>query len=226
MNAIKYACSLNNHGVNLLVSGESATAIKACQSALCLLKKASFNQAETTSSTEMKISACDDASLPFCESTSTVSGLQGLHGYVYDHGIMIPGNMVNGEAETEVMIYIAIVLFNLALASHWEGTATALGRDKLLLKASVLYSLVVQLLNRKIMPEDASTNILTLLALNNKAQIHYDQCEYVQSVDCMKNISKIMDSSSGLHSTLSHLDIWGLLLNVMFLSTPTAARAA
>jgi hypothetical protein len=224
MNSIKCACRLNNQGVDLLVSGESSRAMKAFQSAVVLLKEAVHEAEETASSTEMNISACDEASLPFCESTLTVSGLQSLHCYVYDHGIMIPGNVVNGETEVMISFYIAIVLFNLALASHCEGIA--LGRAQLLKKASTLYSLVVQFFTRNTIPEDASTTILTLLALNNKAQIHYDHCEYAESIDCMTNISKIMGGVPGLHSTLRRDDIWGLLLNVMFFSTPSAAQAA
>jgi hypothetical protein len=225
MNSIKCACSLNNQGVNLLVSGESARAMKVFHSAVNLLKMA-VHDAETIScTTEMNITACDEASLPFCESTSTVSGLQGLHCFVYDHGIMIPGNAVNGETEVMISLYVAIVLFNLALASHCEGIT--LGRAKLLKKASTLYSLVVQLLTRCAMPEDTSTTtILTLLALNNKAQIHYDQCDYIESVDCMKYISKIMGKLPGFNFALSHEDLEGLLLNVIFLITPSAAQAA
>jgi hypothetical protein len=223
MNSIKYACSLNNQGVDLLLSGESARAIKAFQSAICLLKRASVTEAETFSCTEIN-SSCDDAPLPFSESISTVSGLQGLLGYVYDHGIMISGNISNAKTEATISLYIAVVLFNLALASHSQGTA--LGRERLLKRASLLYSLAVQLLTRYIMPEDKSTTILTLLALNNKAQIHYDQCEYVQSIDCMKNVSKIIGSGRGLTSTLRHEDVWALLFNVMLLSTPAAAHAA
>jgi hypothetical protein len=223
MNPIKYACSLNNQGVDLLVSGESSTAMIVFQSALSLLKKAS-DEAETTSSTEGNISYCNaDASLPFCESASTVSGLQGLHCYVYDHGIMISDN-VKGDTDETRSLYIAIVLFNLALVSHSEGTA--LGREESLMRASKLYSFVVQLLTRCSIPEDTSTNILTLLALNNKAQIHYTQCEYIQSVYCMKTISDIMGRIRGLHSTLNHEDFEGLMFNVMLLSTPTAAQAA
>jgi hypothetical protein len=222
MNSIKYACSLNNQGVDLLVKGESSRAMKVFQSAVGLLKKA-VHEAETTSCTKVDQS-CDDASLPFCESTSTVSGLQDLHCYVYNHGIMIAPDNVNGETEVMLSIYIAIVLFNLALASHCEGTA--LGRDKLLKKASVLYSLVVQLLSRCAMPVNASTTILTVLALNNQAQIHYDQCEYVQSVDCMQNVSTIMGGCRGLHSALNPEDIQGLELNVMLLSIPSGAQAA
>jgi hypothetical protein len=134
---------------------------------------------------------------------------------------MISDN-VNGETQVKVSVYIAIVLFNLALASHCEGTA--LGRDKLLKTASVIYSLVVELLTT--MPEDACTTILTLLTLNNKAQIHYDQCEYAQSVGCMKCISTIMGGCRGLHSALNDEALEGLQLNTMLLSTPSAAQAA
>jgi hypothetical protein len=222
MDSIKYACSLNNQGVDLLVSGESSRAMKAFKSALSLLHKAGNEADDTTSCTGMSIS-CDDASLPFCESTSTVAGLQGLHCYVYNHGIMISDN-VNGDTDEATSLYIAVVLFNSALASHSEGTA--LGQEKSLMKASMLYSLAAQYLTTWTMLEDTFTTILILLALNNKAQIHYDQCEYVQSVDCMKQILKIMGSVRGLHSVLSHKDIDGLMLNGMLLSAPTAAQAA
>jgi hypothetical protein len=223
MNSIKYACSLNNQGVDLLVSGESSRAMKVFRRAMGLLTKAVY-EAETPSSYTKVDQSCDDASLPFCESTSTVSGLQDLHCYVYNHGIMIaPGN-VNEETELMLSIYTAVFIFNLALASHSEGIA--LGRDKLLKKASVLYSLVVRSLSRCVMPVNASCTILTLLALNNQAQIHYDQCEYVQSVDCMQNISTIMGGCRGLHSALSPEDIKGLELNVMLLSIPSGAQAA
>jgi hypothetical protein len=222
MNSIKYACSLNNQGVDFLISGESSQAREFFQCALSLLNQAQL-KAETTSCTEMNIS-CDDASLPFSESTLKVPGLQGLNCFVYDHGIMIFDN-VNGYADEKPSLYIAIVLFNSALTSHSEGMA--LGRAKSLMKASALYSLLVQLLTRCRMPEDTLTSILMMLAWNNKAQIHYDQCEYVQSVDCMKNISMIMGSSvRGLHSSLNYEDLEGILLNVMLLSTPSAAQAA
>jgi hypothetical protein len=224
MNSIKYACSLNNQGVDLLVKGESSRAMKVLQSAVGLITTAVNKTGTTSSCTKMDQFCDEDASLPFYESTSTVSGLQDLHCYVYNHGIMIAPDNVNGETEVMLSIKTAVVIFNLALASHCEGTA--LGRDKLLKKASVLYSLVVRLLSRCAMPMDASTTILTVLALNNQAQILYDQCEYVQSVDCMQNMSTIMGGCRGLHSALNPEDIQGLQLNVMLLSIPSGAQAA
>jgi hypothetical protein len=198
--------------------------MKVFQSALSLLKKADDEaDHKTTSSTEMNIS-CDNASLPFYESTSMVAGLQGLYYYVYDHGIMISDNINGDTTEEAVSLYMAIILFNSALASHSDGAA--FGRVKSLMKASALYSLVAQLLSTLAMQEDTSTAILILLALNNKAQIHYDQCDYVQSIDCMLQMSKILGSVRGLHSALHHKDLEEITLNVMILSTPTAAHAA
>jgi hypothetical protein len=219
--SVKHACTVNNHGVNLLVSGEFSRAMKTFQSALSLLK--AVHEAETTSCTEVNVSS-DNVSLPFRESASTVAGLQGLHCYVYDHGLMISDNINGDTTEGTVSLYIAMVLFNSALASHSEGTA--LGREKSLMKASALYSLVAQLLTRCTMLEDTSTTILILLALNNKAQIHYDQCDYVHSIDCMLQISKIMGSVRSVYSALNHNNVEGLLLNVILMITPTAAQAA
>ena len=216
MSSIQYACSLNNQGVGLLLAGESSRAVRVFQSALGLLK-AALHKAENNTYTAMDPSD-DDVSLPFCESTSTVTGFQSLHGYVYDHGIMIPGNVSNEVSEATISLFIAVVLFNLALTSHCQGTV--FGRAKLLRKASVLYKLVVKLLTTFTVLENAATTILTLLALNNKAQIHYDLCEYVESVDCMKDVSHIICSGSGLHSALSHEVIAGLLLTAMLTSTP------
>jgi hypothetical protein len=223
MNSIKHACTLNNQGVNLLVSGECSKAVKAFQSAVGLLKVAAHEAGENAC-IGVDQSWCDDVPLPYCESTLTVTGLQGLHCYVYDHGIIIPGNGSNEASEATISLYIAIVLFNLALASHCRGIA--LGRDALLKKASVLYSLVLELLNRLTMPEGTSTTILTLVALNNKAQIHYHWCEYVQSMNCIKDVSTIMGRIPGPHYALNPDDFQGLRLNVMLLNTPSGAQAA
>ena len=221
MSSIQYACSLNNQGVGLLLAGESSRAVRVFQSALGLLK-AALHKAENNTCTAMDQSD-DDVSLPFCESTSTVTGFQGLHGYVYDHGIMIPGN-VDGETEVLLSIYIAIVLFNLALAYHHQGRL--LGHEKTLKHASRLYSLTTKILSESILLGNMSATILTLLALNNKSQIHYDQYEHIESVDCLKAISKIMGHVKFPHVILNQKDYNGLLLNTVLLVVPTAAHAA
>jgi hypothetical protein len=165
----------------------------------------------------------EEAAPLFYESISTVPGLQGMEFYCYDHGIMI-ADTTKDESEEILSLYSAIVFFNLALVSHrGEGR---LRRDKSLKKAALLYGLSAQLLEGPTIPDDMSASILTLFALNNKAQIHYEQCEYIQSVDCMEEISEIMSGVDGLDSNLNTNDIKGLMLNVMLLNVPTAAQAA
>jgi hypothetical protein len=216
MNTIKQACTSNNQGVDLLVAGEVYQAMRSFQSALNLLKEATG-----TCCTEMSASS-EESTLPLCQSTLTIPGLQGMHCYVYDHGIMIT-DVTIGDSDEMLSLYSGIVLFNLALTSQSEGR---LGSNKCLKKATVLYGMALQLLTSSPMPDDISASILILLALNNKAQIHYDQCQYKESTECLTNISAIMGNVYALHSALYQKDFEGILLNVMLLSTPTAAHAA
>jgi hypothetical protein len=219
MNSIKYACSLNNKGVDLLVAGDSSSAMTSLKRAMRIFKEAVSRT--TSCSTGMDLSS-EKAALPFfCESTFAVPGLHDMDFYTYDHGIMLT---TNEESDEMLTLYSAIVLFNLALASHQQGRL--LGHEKALKKASLLYSVTAKILSGSTMSEDMSATILTLLALNNKSKIHCDQCEHSQSVDCLKTISKIMDSVQVLHFILNQKDLKGLLLNTMLLDVPTAAQAA
>jgi hypothetical protein len=220
MNTIQQACTSNNQGVDLLVAGELFRAMRSFQIALNLLKEAA-NEVEGTCCPEMSAPS-EESTLPLCQTTLTIPGLQGVHCYVYDHGIMIT-DATNGDSNEMLTLYSAIVLFNLALASHREGR---LGSEKCLKKATVLYGTVLQLLTSSPMPNDMSASILILLALNNKAQIHYDQCQYGESSACLTQISAIMGDVCALHSALSQKVFEGILLNVMLLIAPTVAKAA
>jgi hypothetical protein len=194
--------------------------MKSLQSARKLLKEAA-NEVETTSCSGRTLSN-EEVMMPFCESPATIPGLEGTEFYVYDHGIMITGT-TNGESKEMLSLYNAILLFNIALVVHREGILRH--EEKNLKKAALLYGMTLQLLARSTMPDDMSAPISTLFALNNKAHIQYGQCEYIQSVDSMQAISRIMDGVHGLHNTLNPDDVVGLMLNVMVLNVPTAAQA-
>jgi hypothetical protein len=221
MNSIQCAFSLSNQGVELLVSGNFSKAERSLMRALRILNEAA-KEAALTSCTGMDLNT-EEAELPFYESTLAVPGLQDMHFYIYDHGIMLSG-IANGENQEMLALYSAVVLLNLALASHHE--ARLLGLEKAFKKASQFYSLAVNMLSASTMSDGMSVTLLTLLALNNKSQIHNDQCEYIQSVDCLKATSKIMGSVDSLYSVLNEEGIKGLLFNSMLLNVPTAAQAA
>jgi hypothetical protein len=220
--SIKHACSLNNQGVDLLISGDSLGAMSSFKMAVDILKEAANEDANAVTSFDGLNQVNAEAALPICESRLTVPGLQGVPCYVYNHGIMIVPT-ADEESQKMLSLYSAIVLFNMALACHHDGR---LGHETSLKRASRLYSMTVQILNGNIVPGGVSATILTLLALNNKAQIHYDQCEHIQCVDCLKEVPRILGSVQAIHSALSQEDIMGLQLNVMLMNTPTAAKAA
>jgi hypothetical protein len=219
MNSIKCACSLNNQGVDLLVSGNSLSALKSLKKAMRMFKEAV--DVTTCSCTAEMDPSSEEVALSFCETTSTIPGLYDTHFYTYDHGIMLT---TNEESVEMLPLYSAIVLFNLALASHQQGRL--LGHEKSLKNASHLYSVTAKILSGSTVMKNMSTIILTLLALNNQSQIHRDQCEHIQFVECLKAVSKIMGSVKVLHFVISQEDLRGLLLNTMLLSVPTAAQAA
>jgi hypothetical protein len=225
MYSIERACSLNNQGVDLLVTGDSSGAMDSLKMAMDIIKEAMIDETSTTSCDGLN-HASKEVALPISESPLAVPGMQGTPCFVYDHGIMIARTTTSKETSDAMLsLYSAIVLFNMALTCHHDGR---LGRDLSLKRASLFYNMTgVQILNGNIAREDISAAILTLLALNNKAQIHYDQCEYIRCVDCLREVLRIMDSVKAVHFTLSQKDIEGLLLNVMVLNTPpTVAKAA
>jgi hypothetical protein len=219
--SIKQACTSNNQGVDLLVAGEFFQAMRSFQSAINLLKEAASNEVEGTRCPGMSASS-EESTLPLCQSTLIIPGLRGMHCYVYDRGIMIT-DATDGDSDEMLSRYSAIVLFNWALASHREGR---LGSEKYLKKATVLYGMALHILTSPSMPNDRSASILILLALNNKAQIHHDQCQYTESSACLTQISAIVGDFYALYSAPYQEDFEGILLNVMLLSAPTAAQAA
>jgi hypothetical protein len=226
MNSIKYACSLNNQGVGLLVSGDFSRATRSLTRALRILKEAVTKETGTTSCTTGVNLSSEEAALPFCESALAIPGLEDMDFYIYNHGILLTGtaNEENEVNDDMLPFCSAVVLFNLALASHQQGRLV--GHDKAFKKASMCYRVALHILGTSAMPDEMSAAILTLFALNNKSRIHYDQCEYMESVDCLKAISRIMGSVDAPISILKEKDIKGLLLNTMQVKVPTGAQAA
>jgi hypothetical protein len=175
--------------------------------------KGAIDKTNTTSCDGLN-QASQEAVMFICESPLTVvPGLQGMPCYVYGHGMMIVRTTSEETSEGMLSLYSATVLFNKALTSHHEGR---LGRDLSRKRASLFYNMTVQILNENVATGNISAAILTLLALNNKAQIHFDQCEYIQCVDFFR--------VEAVHSALSQKDHCPSLLP-LFHSTASIRQA-
>jgi tetratricopeptide (TPR) repeat protein len=216
------AADLNNQGVLLLVEGNMQAAMSVFQSALTGIKQIVNNE-----DLEGKMQATTLTPQPsfLRESSDRLKMLQTEHSFIYDRPLLIDQITTIDDLDSALALLSAAVLFNLALTCHQLGKS---GKDEALKRAAVLYRMCMQLL-ANCDSNDASTTVLALLALNNRAQIHYELCDYHQSKHCLRQCSKIMQDDMnlhGLHETLSPSDLEGLLLNVMLQDPPTAAQAA
>jgi hypothetical protein len=65
--------------------------------------KEAANKVEGTVALEC-LHRAEESILPLCQSALTIPGLQGMHCYVYDHGIMITG-ATNGDSDEMLSLH-------------------------------------------------------------------------------------------------------------------------
>jgi tetratricopeptide (TPR) repeat protein len=217
--SIKQASELNSRGIQFLVEGHSQDAMNAFQSALAGIKEiVSDDNANFDSEGSMSVSPTQRF---ISESPLIIESLQTDQSFVYNRALVIEEIVSFDDLDSTLALLSAAILFNLALVCHQSGRS---GQEKALKRASVLYRMSLQLLQN--CEANECTTVICLLALNNRAQIHYELCDYSQSGHCLKQISKIMHDDLRLHESLNAADLEGLLLNVMLQDPPSAARAA
>lgn len=225
MQSIKLSCEQNNQGVALLTSGDSQGAMAAFQISLASIKQLvnfAEDEDEEESSSDIGFSqGTPKGTIAIHESTAGLPMLISPYSYVYDRPLLLQPPQCQ-DLDAILAMFSAIILFNLALTCHSAGCT---GRESALKRATVLYRMSIQLLQNCATCGSAPL-ILSILALNNRAQIHYEHCDYVQSKHCLKEMSRVMLDTQSLYTALPEKDVEGLLLNVMLLETPTAAQAA
>lgn len=222
MNSVNQACYTNNRGVSLLIAGDTKGAMGAFQAALATVKEV-VNLCDDHFESEKDSRATDSVVSLIQESNANLPGLKTGESYLYDRPLLLE-TPTAGDLDTVLTLYSAVILFNLALSCHQLGHR---GKDSALKRAAVLYRMSMQLLYN--CPNCGTTPaLLSLLALNNRAQIHYEYCDFQQSSHCLKEMTKVMlvPDAKCLYTALPETDVEGLLLNVMLLEPPTAAQAA
>jgi len=233
MNSLQLSCRKNNEGVELLVNQKPQEAMLAFQDALASIKNA-VNDEHVEAPSSESISSSEQIpiepikSVLSIQASTTSAGLSAMAcTYVYDKPIVLQETSMSNDQESMLTFYSAAVLFNLALACHQVGRN---GKESALKRAALLYRMSSQLLQNcqanGVTGLGATPVILSLLALNNRAQIHYEHCDYGVSSQCLREMSRVLTDAHFLYSALPEADVEGLLLNVMLLEAPSAAQAA
>jgi hypothetical protein len=213
MNTLHSICGLNNQAVELLISGQTSKASKTFQNAAQLLSHAVANGEHP----HYKYAP----EMHFGQSHSINPNLQASTFFVYDHAIIMMEPATPALTNGMLCYYSSVVLFNWALTLHREGM---LGRETYLKKAASVYVRCFQVLPAMKSSEQTSS-ILTLLVLNNLAQIHFELCEYSECSHCLKQVRSLLAVAGYMDCcVLTSKDSDELFLNTML--SPTAAQAA
>jgi hypothetical protein len=153
--------------------------------------------------------------------------MNGSH-FVYNRPLVLPTvYSVSGTDELLAIVRTAstAMIFNMAVQWHDLGQST--GREAYAKKAAHLYDALLSILDSACHCEDdESLALLKCLALNNRAQLYHEQCDYVHSDGCMDRLCHLLVSTDVLDDYLDEADADEIRVNALYLQPPTVAHAA
>lgn len=226
---LQEAIMINNEGAHLLSCGNASGALHSFQSAIATMKTA----ASSSSHTGAPRTACQNyrayCSLFKLEQRPDVPvGLQkNEQHYVYNRPLLISTDFeILSEVDQDAFVHTSstCVIFNFALACHQLGKSS--GHEASLRRAGQLYSLTLKTLSGRENISDLHA-VLQCLALNNLAQLHYDQCDYQGSQSCMETMYELVTTTDCLQVYLDETEAEEIMLNLFVqVKPPSVARAA
>jgi hypothetical protein len=228
MNPLLQAIAMNKEGVQLLNLGDTSGAIVVFQHAVAVMRNLAAAHAENPcelfdyfASEEMRTSFPRRDQRP-----QDLVGLQSDVCYIYNRPLVIPTNVQfknQEDLDSFVLISSTFVIFNFALACHQYGKIH--GDENSLKRASCLYNLTIKSLANGDGCDEAQF-ALQCLALNNLAQLHYDQCDFHKSQSCLEIMYDMVIRTNCLDAYLSDEETEELMLNMVHMQAPVAACAA
>jgi len=191
MDALHHACTLNNTGVSLLLSGDHVNGVASFQTALSLMKKAAadlnvYSQERVDSVSRLyNILSC-----PEIETKKFSSEITTESTFVYDIPFLLKYENDVTMDDLRTSFYSAVVLFNLALALHKQGQQ---GKENSLARALQLYHFCVQLLEEPMLAHPEVASILAVVALN-KWPTYITNCVTMQTRGIVQLIFSLCSS--------------------------------
>jgi hypothetical protein len=156
-------------------------------------------------------------------------GLQNGDFYVYDRLVLLPADVDKSSIAPDMGTFDftvrASILFNLAVGYHIQGMQW--GKGSLLKLSSQLYDVVLAALDDVTDDSDASIRVLKCLALNNRAQLYFEQMDFDEGMDCIDEMSILLLSSTDpLDKFIDVNDVAEIRRNIKFIQPPDIASAA
>ena len=166
---------------------------------------------------------------------SNYAFLDGLNtgiSYIYNRPLLIPSDITFQSMEhmNSVVVTASIyIIFNFALACHGVGKHT--GKESYLIRAMRLYELTLKVLdsthsNGSSAYAHEMHSVLECLAFNNLAQLHNEYCNYQASQYYLDSMYAILKTINHLDAYLEENELEEIMLNLVYLKSPTVAKAA
>jgi hypothetical protein len=230
MNLLNEAITLNNTGVKLHQQVQWASCLSTFQRAIDTLRVVSEQVSEWRRCHAPSSSLHGTQESSFClESCRRRPGslVPGQH-YVYNRSMLLSTvTKVSDVDELSAIILTASVsmIFNMAIAWHEFSQFTC--SERYLAKAGQLYDCMLSILDTTNgILDDESFTVLKCLGLNNRAQMYYEQCDYVQSARCVDGMRYLLLATDMLECYLDVEEVDEIRMNMVYLQPPTVAHAA
>jgi hypothetical protein len=213
---IQQLMELNNQGVRFLEQENTSAAIALFQQGIAHLDE------DTLSSFDRIIASGPKTRI---HANNAIASLCDESIFVFNKAIVLDteqeGN--NGDNVKGSLLYVAVLVFNFALALHLKGKLA--GQAKLFRKASKLYGSVLEMILQD-RHQDDRYRYLAILALNNQAQIHH---EYFSDYSVSRNLFQSLSNELVNHGIVNGLgadEYQFLLQNTISFRSPQTAQAA
>jgi hypothetical protein len=224
MESLRQVCALNNKGVKLVLSGDNKNGVVSFQNAIAVMQQQSAVGREHSSSS----SVASELGILHPDNAASLIDFQQDSNFVYDLPFLLQIGNVDTLDDLRVSLYSATLLFNLALGFHKRGRQ---GKSKALERAANLYQMSLQVLEEPMLKQSSTASLLAMVALNNKANCHWDNCDYNLTQSCGAELYYLLSreiTDSRLREELPPGVLDSLLLNsfMMIENLPTASQAA
>jgi hypothetical protein len=240
MNVVLFeAILLNNEAVGQLKAGNTVEAIAMFQCALVTMKLSVVDREHTTG--KLSIDRTEWPEPPNRPATGSTNSAcdhccdrKGGTIYFYGRPMLLSTtelavDPIQNDSFIRVQINSTCMVFNLALAYHHLGIET--GMDEPYRHALKLYQIVLTCQNVDPFVDDetrVALQVIHCVVLNNLSHLHYELCEYSNSVHCMDCMAEWASQTECLeHSSFLHEDeAEEIKLNHIFTHFPVTAHAA
>jgi hypothetical protein len=224
MNSFSQAIAMNNKGVQLVKNGHLADGLLMLQHATAKLQD--FSQQRDGSGSVAVASVPND--FWFAREPKDLDPVG--HFYVYDRPMDLSPltadkELANSCPHGHVFLVSTTLVFNLALLNHQYARKT--GSSRFWMHAGLLYDMVLSLLDNETHCPNESLQVLTCLALNNRAHVYYETCEYTASMSCLDELCDVLMSCDEIFDHyIVDAEAAEIRRNCMYVHVPSAASSA